>query len=188
MFEDKEVITIGQHFNMKTIISFIIGAVTGVLFAVPLVERGIIGTDFIANVIEKKVERAEITSEKVVAPSGTSNVSSALKGGEYSLVVADQKAGFSVIMSMVLLSQSGWVAIHEEGEMGGVGNILGARRFSEGKYFGSAIDLLRETEGEKNYYAVLHEDDGDSMFNFEIEKPALDSFGAVIMEKFIALP
>ncbi|MDP3725571.1 MAG: hypothetical protein Q8R36_00060 [bacterium] len=188
MFEDKEVRTIGQHFNMKTFISFIIGAVFGVLFAVPLVERGLIGTDFIAKVIEKKVERAETTPEAIVVSSGTSNVSSAFRTGEYSLVVADQKAGFSVIMSMVLLPQSGWVAIHEEGEEGNIGNILGARRFTEGKYFGSAIDLLRETEGEKKYYAVLHEDDGNNVFNFEIEKPALDSFGAVIMEKFIALP
>ena len=193
MFEEKEVKTVGQHFNMKLFILFLSGIIIGVIFAVPLVERGVFGTDFIVNVIEKKIEHnTETLKEKSTSISGAAvsadAVSLVFSAGEHTLVVADQKAGVSVIMSMVSLSRGGWVAIHEETEEGEMGNILGARRFTEGKHFGSAIDLLRETKGDNTYSVVLHEDDGDAMFDFETEKPARDANGVFVVEKFTALP
>ena len=86
---------------------------------------------------------------------------------------------------MVSLSLSGWVALHEETADGAMGNILGARRFAHGKYFGSAIELLRVTDGEKTYYAVLHSDNGDNIFDFETETPAKDESGALIFARFL---
>lgn len=187
---EKEVRPIGQYFNMKIVFSFIGGIIIGILFAVPLVERDILRTSFLAKFFE--TEEQEMTPDAKVPvaqnklpPRDIAAGAAAPQGG--SLVVVDQTAGLSVGMSMVSLSQDGWIAIHEKTEDGDMGNILGARRFLEGKYFGSVIDLLRGTESGKTYYAVLHIDDGDSIFDFETEVPARDSSGALIAAQFTAV-
>lgn len=188
MFEEKEVRTIGQYFNMKIIFSFVAGVVAGVLFAVPLVERGKFGTDFFAGVFKSEEENIlpELGMKNENPPLIAEKQKITAVLGENSLVVNEQNSGLSVVMSMVLLSQSGWVAVHEETPEGAMGNILGARRFAEGTYFSSSIDLLRATEGGRMYYAVLHGDDGDNTFNFETEVPARDASLALIAAKFIA--
>ncbi|MBI2109257.1 MAG: hypothetical protein HYT93_03725 [Parcubacteria group bacterium] len=184
MFPEKEAKTIGQYFNMKTIFSFVLGIIVGVLFAVPLVERGKFGTDFFASVFDAEEENILPLNEKKSRILVERGGSTAVVSGDNSLVVEDQRPGFSVIMSMVSLSESGWVAVHEETNEGTMGNILGARRFAEGKYFGSTVELLRATESGSAYYVVLHSDDGDSIFDFTIEAPARDHSGALIVERF----
>ncbi len=186
MFFEKEVKTVGQYFNMKIIFSFILGIIAGVLFSVPLVERGKFGTDFFAGVFDM--------AENITPQSGISQENTAVQktptvvvSGENSFIVIDQNAGPLVIISMASISESGWVAIHEETLEGTIGNILGARRFMEGKYFGSAIELLRATERDRAYYAVLHSDDGDNVFTFETEVPVVDTKGDLIKTRFTTI-
>src|SRR3989344_2684273 len=123
MFSEKEVKTLGQYFNMKIFFSFVLGVIVGVLFAVPLVERGKFGTDFFAGVFDG-VEN--ITPQSNVSQENTTlqKTPTAVASGENSFIAIDQSAGPLVIMSMVSLSQSGWVAIHEETPEGAIGNIL----------------------------------------------------------------
>ncbi len=190
MFNEKKIRTIGSFFNMKTTISFLGGLAIGVLFAVPLVERGVLSTDFIANVVEKKINGAQGGAVLEVSKTnkdkeGTVAKNTSFRTGEHSIVVADQPAAYAVVTSMVILGESGWIAIHEETADGAMGSILGARRFQEGTYFGSSIDLLRPTEGGKTYFAILHDDNGDSIFDFETEVPAKDTDGELIRTRFV---
>jgi hypothetical protein len=60
------------------------------------------------------------------------------------VVVNDQPAGPIVEVTMLTLSQPGWVAVYEDNN-GTPGNVLGAARFEEGMHLGE-ISLLRSTE------------------------------------------
>ncbi len=174
--------TIGQYFNLKMITSFGIGIIVGVFFAIPLLEREVLGTDFLANVFERDdvtVEEAEPIHESV-------SEFSSIASDDNLLVASDQPAGLVVVMSMVSLSKSSWVAIHESNADGVPGNILGARRFEAGQYFGSTIELLRGMQTGTTYHALLHFDDGDSFFDYEKEVPIKDPLGKFITTEFIA--
>lgn len=188
MFEGEEIKTIGQYFNMKLFFSFLTGLFVGVLFTVPLVERGVLGTDFLANVIDKKVEKKYGTLGKEDEETTETKKDGPSLNSETLFTVLNQPAGAFVVVSMIDLSSNGWVAVHEETDEGGIGNILGARRFIEGKYFGSSIELLRNTEGGRAYYVVLHGDDGDSLFDFEKETPVKNSSGSFVSARFLTTP
>ena len=104
--------------------------------------------------------------------------------GENVLVISNQPAGISVVMSMIDIDTNGWVAIHENIE-GEPGVILGARRFDVGTYFAESVELLRGTESERGYIAVLHADNGDKEFDFKAEVPVKDILGNLIAEEFL---
>lgn len=106
--------------------------------------------------------------------------------GENIFVVSNQPAGERVIISMVSLSSDGWVAVRETDASGALGNILGARRFKSGKYFGEAVELLRGTTEDGVYAVVLHADNGDSEFDYASEVPAKDKKGNLISSTFTA--
>lgn len=108
--------------------------------------------------------------------------------GENTLVVNSQPAGEVVIMSMVALDKSGWVAIREVSEEGEPGVILGAKRFDEGRHFGEHIPLLRGTVANQTYIAIVHADDGNSEFDFRREVPVRDADGEFIAEEFFVTP
>ncbi|HEY4486436.1 MAG TPA: hypothetical protein VJB70_01750 [Candidatus Paceibacterota bacterium] len=104
--------------------------------------------------------------------------------GRNVLVIAPQAAGNTVVISLAALSVDGWIAIHEDAGKGQLGIILGARKFSVGDYFGEPIELLRETDGGRTYFAVLHRDDGDENFNHVTEVPYINVSGDAIKEQF----
>ncbi len=112
--------------------------------------------------------------------------------GKNSFVVADQPSGDVVIVSMISLETSGWVAVHEEiktnidGESKIVlGNILGASRFNAGQYFGEKIGLLRGTIEGQTYVVVLHADNGDSYFDYTKELPMKNLSGDLFTTEFL---
>ncbi|MGM0629297.1 MAG: DUF7282 domain-containing protein [Patescibacteria group bacterium] len=76
------------------------------------------------------------------------------KDEEDSIEVADQEAGDAVFVSDMDLTESRWIVVHEDRD-GELGNILGARLFPATANDGS-VNLLRETEEGKSYYAVLY--------------------------------
>ena len=131
--DEKEVRTVGEYFSLKLMASFALGIMAGIVFAIPLVERGKFDTRFFAGVFNTDTV---ITPEKKVT-IGTENKKEeyVVVTTENTLVVNGQQAGLITILSMVSLAQDGWVAIHEQAGDGGIGKILGARRFLEGKYF-----------------------------------------------------
>ncbi|MBI3075285.1 MAG: hypothetical protein HYY92_03710, partial [Parcubacteria group bacterium] len=100
--------------------------------------------------------------------------------------VSNQPAGDKVIVSMVSVSVNGWVTVRETNADGALGNILGARRFDAGKYFGETIELLRGTSEDNVYAVVLHADDGDREFDYAKETPMKDKNGNLVSGTFTA--
>jgi len=104
--------------------------------------------------------------------------------GTYELLISDQKAGAYAIIANVSVPQNAWVAIHNEIK-GAPGVILGARRFRTGTYTNEQVKLfIAPLEAGKTYYAMMHGDDGDSVFDYQKDLPLQDSSGKVIMMKF----
>lgn len=113
------------------------------------------------------------------------NSSPDLLAGENAIAVNDQPPGTKIIILFVTLVHDGWVVIHEDRD-NNPGNILGAQRFNAGERQSGAVDLLRATEPEKVYYAMLHSDDGDRQFAREKDLPIADPQGNIIMMRFVA--
>lgn len=106
--------------------------------------------------------------------------------GENILVVSNQPSGNKVVVSMVSVGANGWVTVRETDASGILGNILGARRFNAGKYFGETIELLRGTKEGDVYAVVLQADDGDGEFEYTSEVPVKDKGGNLISGTFTA--
>ena len=96
----------------------------------------------------------------------------------------DQPAGITATVT-VNFDKSMWVAIHEDAK-GAPGKILGAQIFPKGTRTG-AVDLLRPTEGERKYYAMVHVDDGDHTFDPKKDMPAKNADGMALMHAFMTI-
>jgi hypothetical protein len=105
-----------------------------------------------------------------------------LTGSGPAVKIEDQNPGRLVVVYQVSLTKPGWVVIRDNNN-GQVGNILGARLFDSGKNSG-LIPLLRATVVDKKYFAVLHNDNGDNIFDPKKDLPIKDSKGIEIMSPF----
>lgn len=121
----------------------------------------------------------DVSNDKIVGDQKNTS------DGINALEVDDQKSGSTVVVKSVKLENPGWVAIHDDID-GVPGNILGAAWFPKGENSGT-VELLRNTEKEKTYLAVLHNDDGDKKFDHKIDVPLMDASNKVIMVKFTAM-
>lgn len=98
------------------------------------------------------------------------------------VVVNDQPAGPIVEVTMLTLSEPGWVAVYEDNN-GTPGNVLGAARFEEGIHLGE-ISLLRSTEPGKTYYLILHADTNNREFDLKKNPLVVDANGTSIRSTF----
>jgi hypothetical protein len=155
----------------KLIVAFLIGAVVGAIGLSLSHGRG--------NISDDKVMKSEMTEEmssttvakdsNVEVKSGATSHVSAVSG-EASISTSEQTHGDSVVIDSVVLPVSGWVAIHED-KNGKTGNVLGAARLDLGNHLKVEISLLRPTVAGMSYHAVLHQDDGDKIFDLNKDKP-----------------
>lgn len=99
------------------------------------------------------------------------------------VAVRDQAVGDRVHLDEVILTASGWVAIHETNPDDSLGAILGAARFDTGVWQGEVL-LLRDTQKGKRYQAVIYHDDGDKEFDFKKDVIVMRD-GAPVMTSFI---
>ncbi len=106
----------------------------------------------------------------------------ALVIGKYAIAVSDQPAGKEVRIGFALMAEDGWVAIHEDSN-NAPGLILGAQKFPAGQNSG-VVELLRATEKNKKYYAMLHSENGDGKFDVKLDAPILSSAGNPFMMMF----
>lgn len=105
--------------------------------------------------------------------------------GKNEVEANDQPAGSLVGMAKVVFEHPGWVAVHED-RQGAPGNILGAHWYPEGEQSSAEVELLRPLISEGTYYAMLHTDNGDKLFDKSTDVPLTDSSGNPIMVKFKA--
>lgn len=135
--------------------------------------------------IALRANRTDIVSnEDVLTPTTTSlgSVSRGVFAGENeSIAVTDQKAGNTVFVASVALSQPGWVAVREEVN-GEPGKVLGAQWFAAGSSTGS-VSLLRGTRLGGRYHAYLLHDDGDMKLDLAKDLPITED-GLLILRPF----
>jgi hypothetical protein len=98
------------------------------------------------------------------------------------VVISDQFPGNIVYVSSVQLAAPGFVAIHKDSN-GTPGDIIGYQYFDKGINPGK-ITLTSPTVEGGIYYAMLHSDDGDKIFNATKDLPIKDAAGNVIMKLF----
>jgi len=118
---------------------------------------------------------------KTTSENGENETGSEVMSGLFS--VLDQSAGGTVSLSSLKLSELVWVAIYEDVD-GTRGNILGAGRFRP-EHTEGVVKLLRNTEVGRTYYAVIHKDDGDAIFDHKTDLPFLEA-GSEVVKTFTA--
>ena len=101
------------------------------------------------------------------------------------IVVNNQTASDMVQIAKVAMAQNGWVVIHTDLE-GKPANIWGAQRFDVGTYSGGQVELLHSMIADNTYYAMIHSDNGDKMFDRTVDLAATGADGQVVMVKFVA--
>lgn len=169
------------------IILFIVGALVGFGADREYMRRKSDAGDRQADQQKAEEEYKEVTGAEtpnmIIGPSLTGQIGT--RTGQNSVSVEDQKPGNNVIVESLTLATNGWVAIHDDNN-GKPGHILGAHRFNAGTYAGQNVELLKETEDGKVYYAMLHADDGDKQFDYRVDLPVKDETGNIIMMRFVA--
>jgi hypothetical protein len=98
------------------------------------------------------------------------------------IVADDQMPGSRVVVKEVRLQKTSWIAVHEDRE-GAPGRILGVQRLPAGETVDAVVDLLRPTTSGV-YYAMVHTDDGDHVFNYQRDLPLLEN-GSPVLVRFI---
>jgi hypothetical protein len=97
---------------------------------------------------------------------------------------AEQYPGNVVYFSSVQMAKPGWVVIHKDNN-GQPGDIIGSQYFEAGINPGR-VNLTSVTVEGGRYYAMLHSDDGDKIFDATKDLPLKDARGSIIMQIFNA--
>ncbi len=126
-----------------------------------------------------KGSQAPVTGDESMATT-TADQSAANR-----IVMSDQYPGNVVYLSSVQLTKPGWVVIHKDNK-GQPGDIIGSAHFDAGINAGGKITLSGSTVEGGTYYAMIHSDDGDGIFNAAKDLPLKDARGNIIMHVFHA--
>lgn len=112
------------------------------------------------------------------------NGGSLAAGSVNRVVVTDQFPGNIVLLSSVQLSNPGFVVIHKD-TAGAPGDVIGVQYFEKGINPGRIVLTSSTVEG-GIYYAVIHSDNGNKVFDAAADLPLKDASGNVIMKLFRA--
>ncbi len=177
--------------DKKSLQFLIIGLVVGFIVGALAVDMGFILSsarvdnedDTATSTVEKGIQ--DVDGATVDAVQDARTTSGVVLSGKNTVDVENQSAGNIVTISSVELNQMGWVVVHED--IGGnPGNVLGAALVFAGEHRVVPVELLRKTEKGRTYYAMLHTDDGDKVFDFKKDRPIADSTGTNIQVPFVA--
>lgn len=118
------------------------------------------------------------------APNG--DPASGLRVGSDAIYVADQMPGNSIEVGFVVLREPGFVVIHSD-EDENPGEILGESVLINAGENDNIprVALNRETRDGETLFAMLHDDNGDRVFNAVQDSSVKDNNGEIIMMKFI---
>ncbi|MEK7610356.1 MAG: hypothetical protein AAB468_01240 [Patescibacteria group bacterium] len=103
-------------------------------------------------------------------------------GGDATVTVNDQFPGQIVYLSNLSLPTGGWVVIHEDGG-GAPGAVVGQKYFSASDRVG-VINLNQTTINGRRYWAMVHTDNGDGIFDPTVDLPAQNAVGENVMVGF----
>lgn len=119
--------------------------------------------------------------------NGTMNVSSFDVASENMINVDNQVIDKSVRIKKAVLSKNGFIVIHKDSS-GAPGAVVGTSNLLEpGDYSGIEIDISEEVKNERKFYAMLHEDNGDGIFNTHEDSPVIDKEDSIVFVSFKSL-
>lgn len=152
------------------------------------------GSDEVAGIEEEGGSDSSFENTTVVNATGTvvredENANTLVdrdRTDASAISVESQPAGETVIVKRLLLGSRSWIVVHED-ERGRPGGILGAARFTSGTHTEVSVELLRSTEPGGVYYAMIHSDDGDELFDPKLDTHLPDETGSPLMVRFSAL-
>lgn len=148
--------------NKKTLGYLITGLICGLIVGYVLFDR----PTTVLSPTGKELTRGDskTAANKSTNPTSSSDL----------LSVKEQIPGDVVLVDRVVMEKAGWVAIHDD--LGGQpGNILGAYYLPAGEHSGQLVPLLRGMKDETSYIAVIHNDDGDKVFDYKLDLPRLNN-------------
>ena len=128
---------------------------------------------------------AKSTPPAAVTPTDNTNTPAVVVDNSVSsLSVHDQKPGSMALVNAVILGKPGYVVVHADAD-NKPGAIVGqSALLSAG---GSAnVNVPLTLEQGKYYWAMLHTDNGDNMYNATEDGPTMDAQGNMVMMRFQA--
>ena len=168
--------------TVKIVLVLIIGLIAGYLVGA---NRALAPTDSsdLGEEAGEMMDEGEDMVDEGEMMGGTS-AGALVPGAKNAIAVFDQPPGSKVMVSKVVLENRSWLAVHEDAA-GAPGRILGAQRFPAGQWQGE-VELARATFGGGKYYAMIHMDDGDNVFDHTKDLPLKNVQGQVVMTTFYA--
>ena len=104
--------------------------------------------------------------------------------GNNVIYVSDAKPLARIRVGLAILAGGGYVVIHEDSE-GKPGAIVGnSDILPQGESRGFEITLSRESLDGETFYAMLHSDNGDGVFNPAEDAPIKDDQGNIVLMIF----
>ncbi len=151
-----------HRFHKKSIFILVIGIVAGLLIGYVIFNRTALAP--IGN---------PLTTQKnpLARTNGQAGDTSSQQ-----IFIDRQIPGDVVLIQEITLNEAGWIAIHDDNN-GQPGNILGAYYLPAGTHANQLVPLLRGVEDEISYIAVIHDDNGDRVFDYKLDTPRLDPSG-----------
>ena len=115
-------------------------------------------------------------SDNIINPEDTGGASGQfMKLGENAIVVLEQRLTDSVEVNAINLEKSGFVIIHRDAG-GKPGAVIGVSKwFGAGQYANEDIGLTESLQEGMDYYAMLHNDDGNGIFDPKNDMPVESS-------------
>lgn len=121
------------------------------------------------NVIEQEVQEEVIIEQEVVLP----------------LIIPEQAGGNEIFIESAVLQSDGYVVIHGE-ENNEIGEIIGVSEFlSAGTKTNFLMGIDEEVVEDDILFAMIHIDDGDSIFDENLDIPLVDDNGDIVLVKFV---
>ncbi|HMQ01661.1 MAG TPA: hypothetical protein PKD79_01160 [Candidatus Doudnabacteria bacterium] len=118
-------------------------------------------------------ELSELPTDDPNVPIPEGSATNQLANGD-AIVVTTQSAGSFVNIDNYVLSQNGFIVIHEARADGSAGNIVGNSGYlSAGR--GQDLEFNLNLVAGRSYVAMLHADNGDRTFNASVDLPILEN-------------
>lgn len=154
------------------------------IFVFLAVMAAIIGLMFTSEPAEPVLEEEQ---EEVMEATRSSTFNNMLAMGDDAIYVENQPAGTGeVTIGYIVLSQPGYVIIAADDE-GVPGKRIGTSRWMNDGGEHVTVELTELLAHDQVYYAVVHHDNGDEVFNVATDPAATDSEDSVVLMTFLAL-
>lgn len=127
----------------------------------------------------------ELPTDDPTQPIPEGSATNQLPANTDAIAALDQVAGTSVTIDNYVISQPGYIVIHEVASNGSAGAIIGqSGLLAAGR--GQDLEVRANISANKSYIAMLHYDNGDKKFNASQDQPAMNGSN-MITAKFSAV-